>query len=267
MVNFLDEFTKMYNDYLNKYTCQKYNSSDDGYTAANIFQSLNQFISNSVYFSRFDGVVEGKYLNKIHLFLCRNDFYTSLYKHLLTIYFEIFGYESLEELSEDSTFIRNFNNSELKSRNPHYNNKPGFKAHIMNDSNRVVLSVVFSDSTDNDSLFVDALYDNLLISKSILEKHTKRLLYDSGYESLANNYKVTENGFEIYAGYNKSNMGKKTNKKSTIALRDDIRKYKGRGISENTFSNIHRYPVLTNNYERSMKSYKGLFMYVMCAQY
>ena len=140
------------------------------------------------------------------------------------------------------------------------------KIHIRTDSNRVVLSVVCSDSTDSDSLFIKPLFDNMLISETILKKYTKRILCDSGYESLVNNHTVTEKGFEIYAGYNKSNMGKKTvsNKTSTVALKGDIRKYKGRGIVENTFSNIHRYPVLTNNYERTVKSYKGLFMFTLC---
>lgn len=37
-----------------------------------------------------------------------------------------------------------------------------------------------------------------------------------------------------------------------------------RGIVENAFGNIQRYPVLLNNYEKKNSSYRGLLMFVLC---
>src|SRR5271167_3257882 len=65
-----------------------------------------------------------------------------------------------------------------------------------------------------------------------------------------------------------ANLNKRVvNKSTTVAVRDDILKYKARGVVENAFANnYHRgHPILTNNYERTVSSYNGLFMFALCA--
>ena len=57
------------------------------------------------------------------------------------------------------------------------------------------------------------LINNLFVKESDIEKYTKVILFDSGYEGLLNNHYLTNNGFEIYMGYNKKRKKHKNDKK------------------------------------------------------
>jgi hypothetical protein len=74
MINFCEIFISSFNDYREKYTYQVHNSNQK-YGTQDIYETLLKFVRNSVYFSRFDDTIDGKYLNKIHNFLCKYDFY------------------------------------------------------------------------------------------------------------------------------------------------------------------------------------------------
>jgi len=263
MINLLEIFTETYN------FCKKNNKSESHmtrikYKAPDIFNTLKKLISNSCYFSRFTDLINGKYLNEIHLSLEGFSFYDLLYKKLLSVYLDLTDNKTLEKIAGDSMFVRNINGCELNGRNPQYYNKPGFKANFIVDELRVPIALTFSDCIDNDSLSMKPLFENMFIEKPVLDAHVKIALFDSAYEGLINNYFLTEEcNMETYMGYNKRNS-KYDNDATKNATENDKSIYKSRGIVENLIGNIQRVPILINNYEKTMKSYRGLLMFHLC---
>ncbi len=203
----------------------------------------------------------GKYLNELHIYYTRHNFYYSLYKKLLDIWFKLTDYITLSSVSQDSSFVRNINGINCK-RNPQYYNKPGIKAHVISDSLRVPISFAFSDCTVHDSHYVSLLLKNKLIDHITFCKYNKSFLADSAYSTLLNIHNVTNLGVNIIMGRNKQHISK-----STIVCNitdDKKKKYNKRTTVENFFGNIERYPCILNNYEKTLESYSGLFIFVCC---
>lgn len=210
---------------------------------------------------RLTNIIKGKYLNLVHNFLIKYSFYDVLYKKLLLIYFDVTNYETLDILSLDSTFIRNVLNYESNDRNPHYNNKPGHLIHVIVDKYRTPISLDITRSTDNDSLSVRSLFKNLFIDMSYF-LNTSSITADTGYEGFMNNYFITEKGFNLYIGYNKRNSNLNSIKKESS--KEHLSIYKKRGIVENFFGLIQRYGIILSNYEKTIKSYRGILIFIMC---
>ena len=283
LVNFSELFIETHNEYFEKYKNKNNNGNNIKHVVQKKYLNLLEFTRNSSYWSRFNldtekmdikkkndetfnkyiykkDCISGKYLNEMHIFLTKHNFYKKLYVKLLNIYLELTNYETLKSLSIDSTFIRNIIGNNLH-RNPHYNNKPGLKIHAIVDSNRVVIATLITDCTINDSVTIKNLFDNLLVDHDLLKKHIDVFLADSSYSSFYNTHYLTNIGFRSIIGRNKQHT-----KQSNIindANTDQIYDYKKRGTVENFFGNIQRYPCILNNYQRSLSSYDGLLFFVM----
>lgn len=268
-INFTEIFIETHNEYIQMH--KKHISVNKRHTLQTRYLELHNFISNSVYWTRYNididtkkykkNCITGKYLNEIHLFYVKYDFYKILYTKLLTIYLKLTNFETLKNVSIDSFFCRNILGSNL-NRNPHYSNKTGLKNHAMIDSNRVPISMFISNGTVSDSITINDLFENLYIDNEILKEHTDTIITDSSYSSIINIYDLTNRGFNVIMGRNKHHI-----KKNTItenASEELVHTYKTRGTSENFFSNIQRYPCLLNNYERTIQSYEGLSIFAAC---
>ena len=77
---------------------------------------------------------------------------------IFIIFFELTNYETINTVSQDSTFVRNIFSIKCK-RNPQYYNKPGLKIHAIVDTLRTPISLHVSDCTDHDSRFIKELID------------------------------------------------------------------------------------------------------------
>lgn len=256
----------MYNDLRSKYKFTAHTPKNCNHNGQNLFTALNKFVSNCVYFSRFNDVFKGKYLNAIHNFLVSHSFYDNLYKKLLSEYLKLVGLKVLENLSVDSMFTRNILGKECNGRNPHYGNKTGLKPNFMVDELGTPVSIIIANGIDNDAPMLNNLIRNILVDKvsmqSIMTEKQITIIADSSYEGLLNNYIVTEKGYDINMGYNKRNQKKLM--KISDAEEIYINNYKKRGIVENLIGHIQRYPSILNNYEKTIASYKGLLMFVLC---
>ena len=269
MINLASVFCNMYNSMRLKYKFVVHTPKNCNHNGQDIFTSLHKFVSNCVYFSRFDDILKGKYLNTIHNFLVSHSFYDDLYKKLLGEYFKLVEFNVLQNLSVDSMFTRNILGKECNGRNPHYGNKTGLKPNFIVDELRTPLSIIIANGIDNDAPLLKNLIENLLVDKVNMQKVDGQItiLADSSYEGLLNNHLVTEKGYDIYVGYNKRNQKKDRQKKiaeTNKAEEMSIKRYKKRGIVENLMGNIQRYPSILNNYEKTIASYKGLLMFVLC---
>jgi hypothetical protein len=72
---------------------------------------------------------------------------------------------------------------------------------------------------------------------------------------------LISDGYNIVMGKNKRHIKKNTIIENINA--EDMKTYKLRITVENFFAIIQRYPCLINNYERTIKSYRGLLLFVM----
>lgn len=266
-INLLEIFIETHNEYYARY--KNNNGKIKKHKIQDRFCELSTFIQNSVYWARhnFDertgkyksGHITGKYLNELHLFYVQYGFYTILYTKVLNIYLKLTNYSTLHTLAMDSSFIRNILCTN-RQRNPQYNNKPGIKIHALVDSNRVPISYISTSSVTNDSKTMMTLINNTFIDNKIVLENSKNILADTGYNTLNNIEAVTNAGFNVLFG----NNGRRLNSLCETNESADITKlYKKRGISENFFSNIHRYPKLLNNYEKYLSSYDGLLIFAL----
>lgn len=243
---------------------KKNNGSIKDHTILDRFTALTEFIGNSCYWSRFKssilpgGIIDGKYLNQIHNENVKYHVYESAYCELIKIYLKITNYESLRNLSTDSSFVRNILGTNA-ARNPAYNNKPGYKVHALVDANRVALSICITDCNVHDS----AAVNQILFKKVLLIKRffyiLSYFLADSAYSGFPIIETVTSIGFDVIMGRNKQHT--KKNVGISRAYPNDQEHYKKRGIAENFFSNFQRTPCLINNYEKDIKSYEGLALF------
>ena len=270
IINFSEIFVSLLKGYYDKY--KNNNGFIKKYLLQTRYLSLLTFLYNSCYWSRFNkdpdtgkwlaNCISGKYLNEIHLFLVKYNFYRSLYTHILRIYLRITNYETLSSISVDSCFIRNIQGAYL-SRNPNYYNKPGIKVHALVDSFRVPISFIVTDCNVSDSVIIKKLIENAFIGTDIINEHCKVFLADSAYSGFVTIEYITSLGLDVIIGRNKQHTKKVFNIKK--ANMEDLKKYKSRGIVENFFSNFLRVPCLINNYERTIKSYEGIALFHMAS--
>ena len=234
------------------------------------YLALLQFNCNASYWSKFNWnsenkkwfpkCISGKYLNQLHQDYIKHNFYGTLYSNVVSTYLEVTNFTTLYNCSIDSCFIRNINGINL-SRNPVYNNKPGLKVHALVDSNRVPIAFIVTDCNVHDSIVVKELLENLFIDKTIFSKYCFNFLADSAYSGFVTVEYLTSIGLNIIIGHNKQHVKKIIN--ITCASKDTVNQYKKRGIVENLFGNYCRTPCLINNYEKTIKSYRGLALFYL----
>jgi hypothetical protein len=221
-VNVSELFVETHNIIAQKY--KRNNGSIKEYTPEKRYLELLEFVSNSCYWVRFNkdynkkinkehdyinGRIPGNYLNEIHLFYVKYDFYNLLYTKLLYIWLRITNYKTLSIVSDDSAFVRNILGINCK-RNPQYYNKPGLKIHAITDTHSVPISLTISDCTDHDSNYVRSLLDNKFIDNATFYNNVQYFLADSAYSSLSNIVDVTDSGINIIMGRNKQHITKTT---------------------------------------------------------
>jgi hypothetical protein len=268
-INILQLFTETYYELNKKSTRAKSKIQE-------IYNELFNFTRSSCYWTRYnlspsddndeqkkylDGRLSGKYLNEIHNDLINVNFYDKLYIKLLNIYLSTTNYETLNIISQDSMFTRNILGIDC-SRNPQYYNKPGLKIHSITDSYRTPLSIHITDSTVHDSRLIKYCLNNNYVDKSIFKSKCNTFLADSAYNTFLNTINLTNNGFDVIFGRNKMHIKKGTIIKNASDEHKEC--YKKRGIVENFFGIIERYPCIINIYEKKRDSYKGLVVFISC---
>lgn len=266
MKSFRDIFNTHHLEHINKYRYINHNSNCT-YTSDNIFTSLMDQTQNKVYFSRTmftKPIIDGKYLNNIHNKFVREHFYVSLYSKILNEYIKETHGLTLGTLSADSMFVCNvLGNIKGNNKNPQFYNKSGLKNAFISDNLGVPISIIQLGCTDNDNISIDKLLDNVLIDKTILDNNKDKFLMDGGYSSIYNLKCLSDLKFNVYAGYNKRNA-RKINVNTDIDLTKEVIKiYKKRTVVENLNAIVKRYPILLNNYERTIESYNGLLLFTL----
>ena len=132
----------------------------------------------------------------------------------------------------------------------------------MVDSLRTPISCFVTKCNVHDSLTIDGLMKKKFIDDDIFVDKCDTFLADTAYSSILNISKISDKNINVLMGANKAHINKNRNVKS--APNNMIVNYKKRGISENFFCNIQKYPCVINNYQKTIKSYEGLSIFSMC---
>lgn len=233
-----------------------------------ILSSLVHFTITQVSWRRFQGIIPGKYLNAIHLRYIENGVYDAINKRLLEIYLETNRCMKLKYQSIDSSFIANkrglCNVKHPTIVNNRYNGRKKYLkiSHIV-DVNGVVLGSHIIPGNVSDFKSVDGTIDNIKINVNTKKyennnKYKQYLLADSGYDSKEIHSMLSDKGYTPIIKPN----NRRTKRKSKIRKLSTKHKkiYKKRQIVEASFAWVKSYPVINQNYQKTITSYNGLLL-------
>jgi hypothetical protein len=221
---------------------------------------------NCTYWTRYNGTISGKYLNKRHLQYCEWGVYECLYRILLLNYFSTHKYNKLQYQAIDSTFIRNLYGNEVYGRNVKYKSKNGVKVSNICNSKGVPISLAIASANTHDNAIATEQIHHMLIETDTRKvaknnKYSQTMLGDAGYHCNLLYDKLKKKGYKVVTDVNKRNT---KNEEKLKVLENMKRKYykfqSKRIIVENSFAWMHRESKINRFIEKSIRSYAGLLL-------
>lgn len=243
--------------------------------------------------------INGLYLNAIHNKYCKMHVYDEINKQLVNKYLETDRENKLKNQIIDSSFIPNkqgalkknnhlLTNEEKKKNkkirkdniklpknkqkkesnfidyNRYNGRKKYLNATIISDSYGVPLEESISSSKEHDSKTlirnVNKLPPHLnTLKNSKINRYRQYFLADAGYDTKKNKQFLRNKGYIPIIRYNKKNT-----KNETIIAANELKGvekkiYKNRRTIESSFAWLKNYPVINQNYQKTVSSYNGLF--------
>lgn len=273
---------------------------DNRYFLTCLFDFVQRCVSWRKYKGTHECPIKGKYLNTIHNRYVDDHVYEAINEQLKNKYLMKGREQKLKYQSIDSSFIPNKGgsvknnnhllsdrtkrkNNKIKSMNEQnptnkqkkeetfidYNKYNGrkkyFKISVLTDSYGVPLTstIIQSKESDNISLIktINGMSINLnTLKNSKINRYKQYLLADSGYDSHKNKRFLKKLGYTPVIKYNKRNTKDKTIIKKNKFTKEENKIYKKRSIIESFFSWIKNFPVINQNYQKTVKSYNGLLL-------
>jgi hypothetical protein len=147
--------------------------------------------------------------------------------------------------------------------NKYNGRKKYFKISTITDSYGTPLASTIVSSKQSDNISVEETVDNIPVNlntlrNSKINRYKQYFLGDSGYHSKSNIKYLKGLGYIPIIAYNKRNC---KNKETIIKNKLNGKNktiYKKRMIVESYFSWIKRFPLINQNYQKTIRSYKGL---------
>ncbi len=248
--------------------------------------------------------IDGRYLNAIHNNYIRAGVYEHINKSILEKYLETDREIKLKNQMIDSSFIANKggsvkNNNHLLSDKTKQKNKKIRKMNQLSPDNKQTKEETFIDynkyngrkkynkistitdsfgtplanaiisSKQSDSISINETINNIPIDLHTLKnsknnRYKQYMLADTGYDSRKNTQYLKQLGYTPIIAFNKRNTkDKKKIKKRQLNKKDKLR-YKKRGVVESFFSWIKNFPVINQNYQKTITSYYGLVTLASC---
>ena len=246
--------------------------------------------------------IVGKYLNQTHNTLVTNNVYEAINTELLNEYLKKDKEEKIKIQMIDSSFVVNKegsvkNNNHLLNDNVKQKNsiirknnkklsrkkkeesfidynryngrKKYFKVSTLTNQFGVPLGTCIISAKQSDSISVEETIKSVPINlntkrNSKINRYKQNILLDAQYDSINNQKYLSEIGYVPIIAPNKRNT-KDINKLRKKRLTSKQKKiYKKRMMIELFFSWIKRFPVINQNYEKTISSYKGLFTLASC---
>ena len=121
-INFIDILVETYKKYVNKNQNYVHNIK---YSIHDYFSEIIKFASNSVYWRRHQGKINGRTLNNKHNEFIKAGIYKKAYKIILSKYTSKNGTNKMKYQMIDSLFVKNKFCCGNLGRNKYYKNKSG----------------------------------------------------------------------------------------------------------------------------------------------
>lgn len=237
----------------------KYNSLD-------IANGIIDVIKSCTYWTRYNGLISGKYLNQFHNLYSKLGVYDCLYFILLEEYFKKDKFGKLKYQSIDTTFCTNLYGSEMKGRNVKYKSKNGIKLSVRTDVQGIPFSLGIASGNLNDASIAKECH----INKSMLNPESKRvkstkyqqeLFADAAYDNENLKTAIEKEGCIPIIDANIRNTKDKIKlRKKGCQKRKYIKKGKKRYVVEAFNSWIHKFPKITKVVEKSITSFRGIIL-------
>lgn len=244
--------------------------------------------------------INGKYLNQIHNKYVKYGVYNEINKQLLNNYLKKNREVKLKYQIVDSSFIANkgglikknnkFLNDKVKKKNKiieknnkklpkkyhkrtesfiDYNRYNGRKKYIkissIVDSIGAPLAIKIISSRQSDSISINETIDKIPINLNTLRnsknnRYKQYFLADALYNTNKNKLFLNNIGYTSIIAYNKRNTKNKNKIKQNKLKGKELKIYKKRNIVESFFSWIKNFPVINQNYQKTIESYNGLLL-------
>lgn len=149
-----------------------------------------------------------------------------------------------------------------------YNGRKKYiKISSITDSKGAPLSSVVVSSKQSDSISVNETINGIPVNLNTLRnskvnRYKQYMLGDSGYHTKNNLSYLKKLGYTPIIKYNKRNTKDKKKIKENELKGKSLKIYKKRVIIEHYFSWIKNYPVINQNYQKTVGSYLGLLLLV-----
>jgi len=256
----VDEFIKFVYFKLNP--CDDYRSRK--HTEEEYIREIMNMLNNSVYWSRYNGSINGKVLNNKHNYYIRHGVYIDFYVYLLKHYLKTNRTSKLKFISTDTTFIQNKFCS-LVGRNKYYKNKKGVKISTIVDAYGIPLSIFATNGTVNDGKVFLETYNRMLIFQNTKKyeknnRYKQYLLADPQYDTKQIRTFLEDKGYTVIVCQNKRNIKNQNLLKSFNAHQKTI--YKKRLKVENNYAWSKLCPKLGYVYDKSITSFEHLYYIV-----
>lgn len=256
-------------------------------------------VSWNKYRGTIEHPINGKYLNQIHNKWNRLGVYKELHRQKVNKYLETDKEKKLRFQSIDSTFIANKggsikNNNHLLSNrakkknrrirlqnrtlpknerikeetyidNNRYNGRKKYiKSSTLADHYGTPLGSTMVSSKQSDSISLIETIENLSVNLNTLRnskvnRYKQKLLADGGYDTKQNRRYLKRKGYTPIIAYNRKNCKNKKKIKKKERKGQKHKDYKKRFVIEQFFSWIKRFPVINQNYQKTVESYEGLY--------
>ena len=181
-----------------------------------------------------------------------------------------------DNVKKNNKIIRKKNNTEKNYKNKikeetfiDYNKYNGrkkyFKVSTITDSFGIPLGTSIISSKQSDNISIEQTINSIQVNLNTLKnsnnnRYKQYILADSGYCSNKNKFLLKSKGYIPIIIYNKRNTKNKKIIAQNALNKNERFRYKKRKIIESFFSWIKYFPVINQNYQKSISSYKGLFL-------
>lgn len=257
-INFIDILVETYKKSVNKNQNYAHNIK---YSIRDYFNEIIKFTSNSVYWRRYKGKIDGKTLNNKHNEFIKAGIYKKAYETILYKYISNNGINKMKYQIIDSLFIKNKFCCGNLGRNKYYKNKRGIKVSSIVDSTGIPISLICRKGQIYDSqLFKDTYNSIMIITKTKkyqeINKYKQYFLADKGYDTNNIRKLLKEKGYISIIDHNRRNI-KDINKIKKLTKKEKYH-YRKRLKVENFFAWLTLYPKMNMIVEKSIESFEGL---------
>lgn len=266
------ELRKLFAEIINEYSLKdlRLQTNQDN-TTFDYVKGIFKFVRNGVYWNRISEFGNskaknpGKLLHEKHMQFVRSCMYEKLLYNITNSYFKNNKCTKLKDQASDTIFIKNKLGTEMVDRNKYYKNKNGIKISNITADKGIQIALSFAIGSEADCIIIEDTLSNFFVD-TLTEKYKNNnkfkqyLSADKAYDTKEVKKMISNKGYHPIIAQNK----RKITDEEKITHLSPLEKehYTLRTFNEHTFSWISQYAIISAQYEKTIESYAGLYMFI-----